>query len=234
MRTIKHPTGALAWLPSQCALCHAWPSQSLCADCWARFAPDVHRCVTCAIALPAGPNQCGTCLRHPPPLTHCATFADYAYPWDLWVTRLKFHDDSAYAANMAKWMLQVSAIAQMIEQANHVWALPLSNERLRERGYNQAALLAAQLSSRKSRHNALVRIRHSPPQASSSRVERLRQLKHAFMVEPSQIGSVQGQHIVLIDDVMTSGATVFEAARTLLQAGASRVDAAIFARTPNH
>jgi ComF family protein len=183
--------------------------------------------------LPQGAQQCGICLRHPPPLTRCTAFTDYAYPWDQCIARLKFQDEPAWAAVLAKLMTNNPCTTQLLEQADGIIGIPLAPERLQERGYNQSALIARHLAPGKTQERTLLRIRHDPPQSQVSRLARLRQLRHAFLVEPTLVQSVQGKHWVLIDDVMTTGATLFEAARTLLQAGARRVDAAVFARTPH-
>jgi ComF family protein len=172
-------------------------------------------------------------LRHAPPLTRCLAAVDYAYPWDELIARFKFRDETAWASTFARIMHQNSGIAQAVQEADQVLAVPLSRQRLQERGYNQAALLGRALAPTKPGATVLLRIQHSPPQRLGSRTQRLQQVRHAFMVEPGQAGQLAGQRVLLIDDVMTSGATLFEAARTLLQAGARQVDAAVFARTTN-
>jgi len=71
----------LARLPSQCAVCRAWPSEAVCDACVARFAPPVLRCRTCALPLAPGATQCGDCLRNPPPLDACLAACAYVWPW---------------------------------------------------------------------------------------------------------------------------------------------------------
>jgi ComF family protein len=118
-----------------------------------------------------------------------------------------------------------------LERAAMVLPMPLSTRRLAERGFNQAQLLAACLAPRKIAPQLLLRVRHSAPQTTLDRNDRVRNVKGAFAVDPDQIARVQAADIVLVDDVMTSGASIFTAAAALRQAGAARVTALVLART---
>jgi ComF family protein len=109
--------------------------------------------------------------------------------------------------------------------------MPLSEARLKQRGYNQALLLARQLASGKTRTNLLLRIKDTPAQHTLGRAQRLTALTHAFAVEPLQAQSVQNKRIVLVDDVMTTGTSLFTAARVLKAAGASQITGLVIART---
>ena len=108
--------------------------------------------------------------------------------------------------------------------------MPLSRERLRERGFNQALELARQLAPGKTRHDLLLRIKHTAPQSALTRAERLRNVRHAFAVEPLGVQALSKAHVVLVDDVMTSGASLYAAASTLRSAGAERITAIVLAR----
>ena len=68
-------------LPSQCAVCHAWPARRVCDGCAARFAQPRTRCARCALPVPEGVSQCGACLREPPRVDACLAAVDYGYPW---------------------------------------------------------------------------------------------------------------------------------------------------------
>jgi ComF family protein len=226
-------------LPSQCRICHSWPSEVLCLDCRRHLYPTVHRCSHCATPLHAPPNskqprECGTCLRHPPPLEHCLAAADYAYPWDDLITRLKFHEDTALASHLARQLLAQTAVTDLIERSHALLPMPLSRQRLQERGYNQAALIARALASRLNDPHVLMRIRHTRAQSDCNLAERLANVRHAFAIQPERCSQVAGRHWLLVDDVMTTGASLFEAARTLQQAGAASVSAVVLARTPAH
>ncbi len=110
--------------------------------------------------------------------------------------------------------------------------MPLSQQRLAERGFNQALLLAQAVAAPKTRHGMLLRIRDTSPQLALSATERARNVQGAFAVDPLRAHRMRGTDAVLVDDVMTSGASLFAAARTLREAGAARVTAIVLARTP--
>ena len=118
-----------------------------------------------------------------------------------------------------------------LHEADRVLPIPLSRERLAERGYNQSWLLARHLAPGKADASLLLRIRHTPAQRTLPRAERLANLEGAFAIEPLRAPEVRGQRLVLVDDVMTSGASLHTAARVLLQAGAAQVSAIVLART---
>ena len=229
---------AIDALPSQCLVCRSWPSRWLCAACASTcWQPQARRCPRCALLLPAASDVCPACLRDAPVLRHCHAAVDYSPPWNGMVQQLKFHQHLAWARRMAQLLLQSAGVAHCLAQADVVLPVPLSAARLRERGYNQAALLAqallrqgqtpAPLQSR-----WLLRLLDTPAQAQLGRAARLRNLRHAFALEPACIAQIAGRQILLIDDVMTTGATLSAVTNLLLAHGASAVDAIVFARTP--
>lgn len=218
-------------LPSQCAVCRAWPAQPVCEACVARFAQPTPRCQTCALPVPAGVLRCGACLRQPPPLDSCLTAVPYAYPWAGLITRYKFEPQPGWAATLALLLRSAPWVEPALEQADWLLPMPLSRERLQTRGFNQSLALARQLAPEKTRADLLLRIRHTPPQSALPREQRLRNVNGAFALDPLHQAAVQGRRIVLVDDVMTSGASLFAAARELRRAGASHVTGLVFART---
>lgn len=228
MRWVKN---GFARVPSRCAVCHAWPSQALCEDCVARFAQPKTRCLTCALALPQGVLRCGSCLRNPPPLDACLAAVSYDYPWSGLIQRFKFGERPAWAAAFALLLRSTPWVEPALEQADWVLPLPLSKERLKERGYNQSLELARALAPEKTRAQLLLRIRHTPAQSSLRRSERLQNVANAFALEPLEHSAIQGRSLVLVDDVMTSGASLYAAARVLRQAGAAHITALVLART---
>ena len=117
-----------------------------------------------------------------------------------------------------------------IELADSVIAMPLSASRLRERGFNQSFELAKHLAPQKADGRTLLRLGHSIHQVGASRAERLAQAHNTFWVAPLRIAELRGKRVVLVDDVMTTGATMFEAARTLRQAGVAHITGLVFAR----
>ena len=227
-----HSLGSLAQrLPSQCAVCHAWPAQRLCHACTARFAQAQPRCSTCAMPLSNQQSQCGTCLHQPPPLDACITAVTYGYPWSSAITQFKFSGDPGWAGALAALLRSTPQVAPALAAADWVLPIPLSRQRLQERGFNQALLLARQLAPEKVSADVLLRLQHTTAQSQLPRAQRLDNLSGALAVEPLHQSQLQGKTIVLVDDVMTTGATLHTAARALRQAGAARITALVVART---
>ena len=143
----------------------------------------------------------------------------------------KFHDNPAWARSMATLMRSTPWVDPALDAADWVLPMPLSSERLRQRGFNQAFLLARELAPQLVNNTLLLRIQDTPAQSSLPRRERLANVEHAFAIEPLQRHRLKGKRIVLVDDVMTSGASINAAAHALKQAGAQHVTALVFART---
>lgn len=244
---LPHPASVLQSLASQCAVCRSWPARRVCAACTARFGQMHARCIGCALTLPAdlsggrGPPSlhCAACVRQPPPLDACFAAMSYAYPWSDLVARYKFGGDPAWAAVFAGLLLNVpgarTSLASL-QAADWLVPLPLSAPRLQTRGFNQGWELVKALARQSGTAASpdarlLLRIRDTASQARLGREARLRNLKGAFVVEPLRVREIRGRHVLLVDDVMTSGATVFTAALALREAGAAAVSALVFART---
>lgn len=231
LRLFRPFTALLARLPSQCEVCRAWPSQPVCDACVARFAPPKARCGACALPVPEGVARCGECVRYPPPLDACFTACTYAWPWPDCIARFKFHGDAGWAGPLATLLRSAPWVEPALEQCDIVLPMPLAPGRLRERGFNQAHELARRLSPAKTDATLLLRTRETPAQSGLLRAERLRNLRGAFAVEPLRTDEVHGRRIVLVDDVMTSGASLFAAAETLRLAGAAHITGLALART---
>ncbi len=189
------------------------------------------------VAAPV-PPVCGSCLRRPPPWSAAVCAEDYAFPWDRLIADFKFHDQPELAQPLAARLAQAASRvleAGDIAPPELLVPVPLSAERLRERGYNQAWELARRLGADlriEADARVLLRPVDTAHQATLPRVERERNLHGAFMVDPAQRGAIAGRRIALVDDVMTTGATLREAALELLRVGAAEVQAWAFARTP--
>lgn len=172
---------------------------------------------------------CGQCLRRPPPQTHARAAFVYGFPLDRLLPRAKFHGD------LASTRLLAALMARAFGEAEHPQALvpvPLHTGRLRERGYDQALELARPLAHRLGlplRDDLLRRVRATAAQSRLDAAGRRRNLRGAFAVQKN--GDLP-THIALVDDVMTTGATVHAAASTLLRAGVARVDVWVCARVP--
>lgn len=218
-------------LPSRCAVCHAWPAHAVCEDCVAQFAQPVHRCETCALPLPAGMPRCGACITAPPLWDAALTAVPYDYPWSGLVVEFKFQQHPAWARTLATLMRSAPWVEPALEAAHLVLPMPLSAQRLQSRGFNQALELARHLAPSKVSTQLLLRVRDTPPQSSLPRHERLRSVQGAFAVEPLRVGELRGQRVVLVDDVMTSGASLHAASTALRNAGAAHITVLVFART---
>lgn len=223
--------GLFAALPSQCLVCHAWPAQPVCEACVQRFAQPLPRCPTCALPLPVGVPRCGSCLKSPPPLDACLTAVAYAFPWSSLIADYKFHQQPGRAAALALLLRSTPWVEPALEAADLVLPMPLSPQRLQTRGFNQALVLARHLAPGRTDHRLLLRIKDTPPQRTLKRHERLRSVQDAFAIEPLRHAQIQGARVVLVDDVMTSGASLFAAARVLRAAGAAHITAVVLART---
>ena len=223
---------ALRTVPSQCAICHAWPAQRLCDDCVRRFARQRPRCRTCALAVPEGVAHCGACLRHPNGLDACHAAVDYGYPWSGVLQAFKFRGDPGWAGALATLLRSTPWVEPALEAAELVLPIPLAPQRLRMRGFNQALLLAQALAPARVQAGLLLRTHDTTAQSGLDRARRLRNLARAFAVEPLRAAQLAGRQVLLVDDVMTTGATLQAAATVLRQAGAARVTALVLARTP--
>ncbi|CAN7273702.1 ComF family protein [Pseudoxanthomonas sp. LjRoot168] len=200
----------------------------LCASCTERLPWNRVACVRCGLPMPAA-GECGDCLQHPSSLTHVRAVFVYGFPLDRLVPRFKFHRDLAAGRLMANLMVGALASAP---RPDAVVPLPLHAHRLRERGYDQALELARPLATTLAlplRTDLLLRVRATAPQSELDAGQRQKNVARAFAVSPRL---TPPDHVVLLDDVMTTGATLDAAARALRRAGAKRVDAWVCARVP--
>jgi ComF family protein len=240
--SLRLPTPAfltLQNLASQCAVCRSWPARRVCPACVARFGQPAARCSTCAIGLVSGQVQCASCVRQAPPLDACFAAVTYAYPWSTLMTVYKFGPDPAWAAVFAGLLLRTPGLGARLaslQPGDWLLPMPLSAERLQTRGFNQswelAKALAAQSGTRaRADARLLLRIRNTPPQSRLQREARLQNVRGAFVVDPLRAAGLRGRQLLLVDDVMTSGASLFAAAQALRDAGAAGVSGLVFART---
>jgi ComF family protein len=223
--------------PARCLACGEAGDRGrdLCAACLASLPWNRQACPHCAIPLPPAPMQspsmqaCGDCLQRPPPLQ--ATHAAFVYgaPLDRLLPRFKFHNDLAAGRLLGQLMAHALADA---ERPQALLPVPLHQARLRARGYDQALELAKPLSRAFGiplLHDGLRRQRATAPQSELDAAQRRRNLRRAFVVES---GAALPRHVALVDDVMTTGATLHAAAVALRRAGVARVDAWVCARVP--
>lgn len=232
-----------ALLPTCCALCGIDSAEALCQGCHQQyFSCHRERCPQCATPVAASGTSsplCGACLKCPPAFDATLVAADYAAPMDQLVLALKFGNRLALAPLFARLLRDALLAAQMkaIPLPTLLAAVPLSPQRLAERGFNQALEIAKPLSRTLGialDPHALSRVRNTQPQAMLHPDERRKNIRNAFTVSPQAIERLRGQHVGIIDDVITTGETLGELAATLKRFGATRVTNLVFARTLPH
>lgn len=195
------------------------------------------RCGGCGLPLALGARRCSDCIRLAPPQHHTVVAVDYDHPWDRLIQQLKFAAAPELAASLA--LLLTFAVKQSdstgANPAELVIPVPLSPQRLRQRGYNQAWEVGRRVARRlrlPASPQALQRWVDLPGQALQGRESRLDRLRGVFGVPAAYRSLVAGRHVAVVDDVYTTGATAAEAVRALQAAGAARVSIWAVARTP--
>ncbi|WP_431098080.1 ComF family protein [Polaromonas aquatica] len=191
------------------------------------------------MGLRTGPQLCGACVSRPPPLDGAFAAVHYAYPWSTLIAGYKFGEQHGWAAFFAGLMLQPPGVTELLgglDSCDWIAPMPLSTQRLQARGFNQAWALCIALA-RQAKTQAhvdaqlLLRVKHTRPQSQLKRKDRLANVKGAFQVDPLRAAQLQGRRVVLVDDVMTSGASLHTAAQVLRDAGAAHITALVLART---
>lgn len=217
-------------LPLRCLLCGGPGDDGLdlCRDCAAELPRNRTCCARCALPLAVPAALCGQCQRHPPPWDAAWVPFRYAWPLDRLESRFKFGADLAAGRVLsALWRRELAA-----DRPDWLLPMPLHNARLRQRGYNQALELARPLARALDvpvRHDLLMRTRATRAQTDLGAIARRRNVRGAFATKP---GAAWPEHVALLDDVMTTGATLAECARVLRQAGVRRIDVWALARAP--
>jgi len=171
-------------------------------------------------------QQWGACLGKPPPLDRCIAALNYAYPWDLLIQLFKPHQALDLRRALLERLDQALVAAQALPVPEWLLPVPVSAQRLRERGYNQSWELARNLagpSQLRFAPDMLLRVRDTRHQIAPPTEERAADVRHAFAIDPRRAPQLRGAHVTLLDDVMTTDATLHELARSLRQAGAASV-----------
>jgi ComF family protein len=174
---------------------------------------------------------CGACLADPPDYDRARAVFQYGDASREMILAFKHGDRMEGAPAFAAWMARAGA--ELLGDAHLIVPVPLHPKRLFRRRYNQSAVLAlavARITGKQAIVDALARIRHTPPMGGLSREARLRNLRGAIEVRPGRAAVLEGCNIVLIDDVLTTGATALACTRALRKAGAARVDVLSLAR----
>jgi ComF family protein len=215
-------------LPPRCLVCAEAGADGLdlCAECRAELPWNRDACRRCALPLAPG-TDCRRCLLSPPPWQRAQAAFRYGFPLDRLLPRFKFHADLAAGdllATLLQWSLDPA------ERPDALVPVPLHPGRLRERGYDQALELARVLARDGGPPvlaERLRRVRLTAPQSELGAAARRDNVFGAFALHGD--GALPG-HVALVDDVMTTGATLGECARVLLAGGVRRVDVWTVAR----
>jgi ComF family protein len=232
MRTLPNWIAAtlLPLIGERCAGCEERPAPGgLCDGCRRDIPPlpDPH-CPLCALPG-ATASVCGNCITAPPHFDAVVAAGSFSHPLDAYIRAFKYHSRLSLARPLASLLagrLGAEALPDIIVP------MPLSADRQRTRGFNQALELARQLPPPYPARirTSLRRVRDTSPQAGLGASDRKENVKGAFSAGPE----VCGRRVALIDDVMTSGATLDAAARSLKEAGAIEVRAWVVARALRH
>ncbi|PYF01499.1 ComF family protein [Rhodopseudomonas faecalis] len=223
-------------LPTLCLNCREpVAGDGLCAACWSQLGfiePPYCERLGIPFVYDPGPGLLSMqAIAAPPAYTRARAAVRYDEVARSLVHALKFHDRVELAPTMGRWMAR--AAAPLIADADLIVPVPLHWRRGFSRRYNQSGALALAISracGRPLAGDVLRRIRPTAHQIGLSRAERAANVQGAFRVPPERASAVQGRRILLVDDVLTSGATADACARALLRAKAAAVDLVVFAR----
>jgi ComF family protein len=223
-------------LPQLCPACREpVEGAGLCAPCWSRLsfiAPPYCERLGIPFAFEAGPGLLSMeAISDPPAYGRARAAVRYDDVARALVHGLKYGDRLDLAPMMGRWM--ANAGRELIAQADALVPVPLHWRRQWWRRFNQSALLAevvAKASGRPVAHGALKRVKATPQQVGLDKSARAANVQGAFKVPPERRAEVAGRRLILVDDVLTSGATLDACARALRRGGAAAVDALVFAR----
>jgi ComF family protein len=229
--------------PPHCLLCKAFAPRldlhSVCLPCWTTL-PRLQEpwCTRCGLPLQSSAAYagiaaalCGECLRQPPAYAAARACGRYEGGLRELVHHLKFGGKRDLAYPLGKWMGHVLGGLPELNRHSIVIPVPLHPERQRKRGFNQACWLARQFCDGTSRilePRALVRSKNTPPQSGLTDAQRRENIRGAFQVRAD--GKVRDRHILLVDDVFTTGSTLEACCRSLLDAGAASIGIFTLAR----
>ena len=220
-----------------CLLCDeaAEAEMPICVACEAEMPWLGEHCQTCALPLPEAGLNCDGCLLEPPAYEQVAVPWRYDFPVDSLITRFKHNAKWPFGHLLADVLSQYlqHRFDEDLPRPDALLPVPLAAKRLRQRGFNQAAMLARWLSKQLDlpcEENVVHRIQDTSAQQDLDAKARKRNLRNAFALTSD--ANVKGRHLALVDDVLTTGATAQALARLLMNAGAARVDVYCLARTP--
>ncbi|MGA7748648.1 MAG: ComF family protein [Gallionella sp.] len=222
-------TGFEQLLPAQpCVLCGSMSRNGLWCKACDSALPYLNapHCPVCALPTPGG-EVCGHCLTHPPLFSRTSAVFGYSFPLDKLIQGMKYGEQLALAHAFAKKLVQRMDNSDL---PDYVIAMPLHPAKLRERGFNQSLLLAATVARELKLEllsNACRRVRDTPPQSALPWKERNKNVRNAFCCDMD----LTGKRIALVDDVLTTGASLNALAEAVSKKGAVEISAWVVART---
>lgn len=234
-------TGGLAdlLLPRVCAACGSKPidHEHLCEDCGRELLmlvslPYCPRCgSTVGPNIPIREDGCSGCPSTLPRFARVFRLGPYAGPLRGVIRELKYRRREEMRRRLGKLLGQAVAAAELEPSLDMVMPVPMHWRRRLSRGYDHARVLGRAIAAELHLPvgDELIRVRHTPPQIHLSRSRRIKNVRDAFQLNAA--AAINGAHVLLVDDVSTTGATANEAARTLLAGGASKVTLAVVAKS---
>ena len=242
----------------RCILCNSQSKRSLdlCLGCENDLPAIVHACTRCGIPLidelinrdsqtaetessqAFDFTSCGQCLAEQPPQSQTTALFSYEFPVDRLITRTKFSGKTAYAKVLGHLLAEkIKNTYTKPELPEAIIPVPLSKQRLQQRGFNQATLIARPIAKNLGIPllvNHCERIIHTDEQSSLNANKRRHNVRNAFSIRKPFINKQKSslRHVAIVDDVMTTGATLEALAKTLLKSGVEQVDFWVVARTP--
>lgn len=225
-------------LPTPCLLCgskHSHTPELICQCCFdalPTLESHLYRCSCCALPLTSSANLCGQCLTYPPAFTRAYIPFLYGHPLDSLIHQFKYRRQLASGKLLGELLLET--VQRETVRPDLIVPTPIHWQRRWSRGFNQTEVLAHQLG--KSLSIPVIYACLQPVGAHSqkelSRIERFKNLRRRFVIDPNAKVQIRNAHIALLDDVVTTTATARALSELLVSAGAKRVDIWALARTP--
>lgn len=226
------------FLPAQCLMCALSSNgQLICEHCQRALLEARTCCQRCGLALDISLPFCGDCLKQAHLFEQLHALGSYQPPYSQMVKKLKYTKQLLYGELLGELLTEsilLNLSAQQISAVDYLLPVPLHRQKQRSRGFNQTQIIAQVVAKRLSTPLLLEGVeRHinTTPQEGLTLSNRKKNLNGAFSISPSKQQEITGAYIVIIDDVVTTGATVNSLCHTLLKAGVQRIDIWCISRT---